>query len=221
MTRSTFPSTPGTPPLPDIPEPAQPLASAANPPADPPSPTTKGELTVLYTNWRSATVRVHWGNNEWHREPQWLREAWDYDKNAVRDFALKDCDFASRVPVAGNEQALVDAAMKAMSRLMGSVDPKDMEVHEALVNALGPYYGEPRSVPTGGNQYRQAGEALAGTLRAHLDRAAQGWHLQAGPLREALTEYETALSAAPSMPSRGTLDAETEAFIASIPDVRP
>lgn len=50
-----------------------------------------------YTNWRGefaersiTPIRVHFGATDWHPEPQWLIEAFDHDRNANRDFTLKD-----------------------------------------------------------------------------------------------------------------------------------
>jgi len=52
---------------------------------------------LVYTNWRGETsvrtitpIRVWFGSTDWHPEPQWLLRAFDHDKNAERDFALKD-----------------------------------------------------------------------------------------------------------------------------------
>lgn len=54
-------------------------------------------VTIVYTNWKGVTavrqifpVRVFFGNNEWHKENQWLLEAIDLEKNATRTFAMKD-----------------------------------------------------------------------------------------------------------------------------------
>lgn len=33
---------------------------------------------------------IYWGANEYHQEWQWLINAWDIDKDAMRTFALKD-----------------------------------------------------------------------------------------------------------------------------------
>lgn len=32
----------------------------------------------------------YWGSTEWHPEPQWFIQVWDYDRKAYRDFAMKD-----------------------------------------------------------------------------------------------------------------------------------
>lgn len=51
----------------------------------------------LYRNWRGeASWRqvipfyVWFGKTEWHPEPQWLLRAFDVDRRADRDFAMKD-----------------------------------------------------------------------------------------------------------------------------------
>lgn len=50
-----------------------------------------------YTNWRGETeirrlrpIGVKFMATEWHREPQWILEAFDYDRQEMRGFALKD-----------------------------------------------------------------------------------------------------------------------------------
>lgn len=56
-----------------------------------------------YTNWRgehgirqAIPTGLAWGSTEWHPEEGWLLEAWDEEKQAVRQFALADCDFTHR-----------------------------------------------------------------------------------------------------------------------------
>lgn len=51
---------------------------------------------IVYTNWKGevGTRRIipftlFFGSNEWHPDPQWLIEALDLDKMAMRTFALK------------------------------------------------------------------------------------------------------------------------------------
>lgn len=59
---------------------------------------TEDELVFDYVNHRGEkgerrvrpTVPIYFGSTEFHKEEQWLMEAWDLDKNAVRVFALKD-----------------------------------------------------------------------------------------------------------------------------------
>ena len=66
-------------------------------------------VTFGYTNWRGETGlreaipdRIFWGATEWHPEPQWLLEAWDCDKQALRAFALSDCIFDRYALIAVN-----------------------------------------------------------------------------------------------------------------------
>lgn len=54
-------------------------------------------LPVMYINYRGEAsfrnirpIRVYYGSTEWHPEPQWIMQAYDLDKDAVRDFAMKD-----------------------------------------------------------------------------------------------------------------------------------
>lgn len=54
-------------------------------------------VKVVYTNWRGETaersiipVSVAWGKTEWHPEEQWLLKVWDIERQAYRDYALKD-----------------------------------------------------------------------------------------------------------------------------------
>jgi predicted DNA-binding transcriptional regulator YafY len=58
---------------------------------------TKQAIKILYTNWRGETaerlilpVRLWFGTTEWHKHEQWLLRAVDIEKDAERDFALKD-----------------------------------------------------------------------------------------------------------------------------------
>ncbi len=54
-------------------------------------------VEVIYTNWKGViSVRhiipkkIFFGSTEWHKEEQWLLNAFDVDKQADRAFALKD-----------------------------------------------------------------------------------------------------------------------------------
>jgi predicted DNA-binding transcriptional regulator YafY len=55
------------------------------------------EVRILYTNYRGETSlrrirpeRIFFGSSDWHPEAQWLLEAYDVDKGALRGFAMKD-----------------------------------------------------------------------------------------------------------------------------------
>jgi predicted DNA-binding transcriptional regulator YafY len=52
--------------------------------------------TIDYTNWRGERrarsvrpIRIEWGSNRWHPEPQWLLVAYDEENNAERTFAMQ------------------------------------------------------------------------------------------------------------------------------------
>ncbi|WP_319520157.1 hypothetical protein [uncultured Martelella sp.] len=54
-------------------------------------------LVLPYTNWRGETairrirpIGVKFTSTSWHREPQWILEAYDYDRQEMRGFAMKD-----------------------------------------------------------------------------------------------------------------------------------
>lgn len=58
---------------------------------------TGAPLRFRYTNYRGEhsirrawPIRLEWGSNEWHPEPQWLLLANDIDKGEPRYFALRD-----------------------------------------------------------------------------------------------------------------------------------
>lgn len=71
-----------------------------------PAPQPEGEpVTLTYTNWRGETAqrtltpkRIWWGATDWHPEPQWLLTAFDAEKQADRDFSLKDFGAATPQP---------------------------------------------------------------------------------------------------------------------------
>jgi predicted DNA-binding transcriptional regulator YafY len=54
-------------------------------------------VKILYTNYRGETSRrvilpekIWFGSTEWHPEAQWLLDAHDVEKYAIRNFAMKD-----------------------------------------------------------------------------------------------------------------------------------
>ncbi len=54
-------------------------------------------LAFEYTNWEGKTavrkiqpIEVWYGKTEWHPEEQWFLKAIDVEKDAERNFALKD-----------------------------------------------------------------------------------------------------------------------------------
>lgn len=63
-------------------------------------------IKMRYKNWRGEVSNrsilpvgtLERKATEYHPEPQWIMRAWDFDKQAYRDFALADCDFAAMQP---------------------------------------------------------------------------------------------------------------------------
>lgn len=54
-------------------------------------------LVFEYTNWEGKTtvrkvqpIKIWYGHTEWHKEDGWLLKAIDVEKDAERDFAIKD-----------------------------------------------------------------------------------------------------------------------------------
>lgn len=52
---------------------------------------------ILYTNYRGETghrdiipEKIWFGSTEWHKDEQWLLDAHDVEKDALRNFAMKD-----------------------------------------------------------------------------------------------------------------------------------
>lgn len=73
------------------------ILAAIQPDTERAEPVVDQPVTVTYTNWRGETAqrtiiprRVWFGSTDWHPEPQWLLTALDVEKQADRDFALKD-----------------------------------------------------------------------------------------------------------------------------------
>lgn len=86
------------------------------------------EITMIYRNYRGeiaertvTPLHIWWGTTDWHPEPGWLMTAFDHDKQADRDFALADCQFAALTPVAASETP--DACQQEDLVTAGSVEP--------------------------------------------------------------------------------------------------
>jgi predicted DNA-binding transcriptional regulator YafY len=54
-------------------------------------------VCVDYTNWRGERMlrrivpqRLYLAEVEWHAGSQWILDAWDVEKEAIRSFAMKD-----------------------------------------------------------------------------------------------------------------------------------
>ena len=57
----------------------------------------KEVVKILYTNWKNETryriikpISIEFKSTEWHKEEQWILNAVDVEKNAIRNFAIKD-----------------------------------------------------------------------------------------------------------------------------------
>lgn len=55
------------------------------------------QIKILYTNWKGVTKyrkiipkSISYKSTPWHKEEQWILEAFDLDKNDIRNFAIKD-----------------------------------------------------------------------------------------------------------------------------------
>lgn len=54
-------------------------------------------VSIVYTNYKGETSqrrirpsRMWFGSVQWHHGPQWILDAWDLDKRALRSFAFGD-----------------------------------------------------------------------------------------------------------------------------------
>lgn len=55
------------------------------------------KITIDYTNYRGERAerdiipeKIWFGSTDWHKEEQWLLDAHDMEKDALRNFAMKD-----------------------------------------------------------------------------------------------------------------------------------
>lgn len=61
------------------------------------STNTSKRIKFKYKNYRNEIswrtiepIEIRFGSTEWHNEPQWLLRAFDIEKDAEREFAIKD-----------------------------------------------------------------------------------------------------------------------------------
>ena len=54
-------------------------------------------VNIVYTNYRRETRvrrilpnKIWYGKTKWHPDEQWLLDAYDFEKQALRTFAMKD-----------------------------------------------------------------------------------------------------------------------------------
>ena len=105
-----------------------------------PAPQPEGEpVTLTYTNWRGETAqrtltpkRIWWGATDWHPEPQWLLTAFDAEKQAERDFALKGFGAADEIDrlraEIGRLKREVGVAASAMVRNHNRAEKAEAEI---------------------------------------------------------------------------------------------
>ncbi|MBC2806581.1 hypothetical protein C3Y94_025865 [Rhizobium ruizarguesonis] len=99
-------------------------------------------ITLLYTNHRGDTaerillpISVWFGITDWHPEPQWFLKANDLEKQAERDFALKDFGAAKAITALPDD--VIDQLLMIGPVYWGHVGPKPDAEHVAdLTTAL-------------------------------------------------------------------------------------
>ena len=101
-------------------------------------------VTLTYTNWRGETAertitpkRIWFGSTDWHPEPQWLLTAFDAEKQADRDFALKDFGQALPPAVPTDNTALVEVLKDPpmVKHAIGRDTPDEDAWRELMVKA--------------------------------------------------------------------------------------
>lgn len=125
-------------------------------------------IRFTYTNWKGETaerravpIYLFFGTTEWHKEPGWLLRAFDMDKLAERDFALKDCDFAT-VELA--EAPLVIRGEKGNGVKLEGWDENLLEEFRSEVSEKEP---SPLDCPAcGGSGHFQDAEHIADAVKA-------------------------------------------------------
>lgn len=94
------------------------------PAGDPYMPTSEpAPIIITYTNHRGVAAKriitpitCWYGSTEWHPEPQWLLRAYDEQKQAIRDFALKDVGGSMPCP-----QTFLSTTPGYLAQLVGSL----------------------------------------------------------------------------------------------------
>lgn len=58
---------------------------------------TEQKVKILYTNWEGETAyrniipkSIEFKSTQWHKQEQWILNAYDMDKQADRGFAIND-----------------------------------------------------------------------------------------------------------------------------------
>ena len=86
-----------------------------------------------FTQRTITPKRIWWGATDWHPEPQWLLTAFDAEKQADRDFALKDFGATAQQPSETVAEALTKAktTLAAVGAHSGGMD------YSRIVTAVG------------------------------------------------------------------------------------
>ncbi len=107
---------------------------------------------ITYTNYRGETderiitpQRVWYGSTDWHPKPQWLLTAFDHEKQAKRDFALKDFGYSAPMTESRGKGSFQDRVKPWMMGCFGEeisndkMERCDRFIEEALelVQAIG------------------------------------------------------------------------------------
>lgn len=181
------------------------------------APQRAGPITMTYRNYRGEIAErriipewVGFGATDWHPEPQWLLRAFDLDKNARRDFALADCQFADLYRSADMAECAafsagyeagerdgrasgqqVRALVANLSVWAGKAHPDQQLVDLAHVLAI--LDSNPAALTPAPRPSETVAEALSGLMEAYKEIADSGdagfWKAEETP------EYQAAVAA--------------------------
>ncbi|MGE3954546.1 MAG: methyltransferase domain-containing protein [Parachlamydiales bacterium] len=110
--------------------------------------------TIDYTNWRGERglrqiqiEQIVYRESEWHAGPQWIVEAYDQERGALREFAARDihsCHAQDHLDSHGTDQPLdevIEAARKNQRELPGfSIAMQQQALIELADCGLGQFY---------------------------------------------------------------------------------
>jgi predicted DNA-binding transcriptional regulator YafY len=72
-------------------------------------------VEIIYVNYRGERAirhilpeNMYWGSSEYHPEPQYLLKAYDLDRQAYRDFAMKDISSWKNPQISSQPVTLAD-----------------------------------------------------------------------------------------------------------------
>lgn len=97
-------------------------------------------VTLTYTNWRGETAertitpkRIWFGSTYWHPEPQWLLTAFDAEKQADRDFALRDFGQVPPPAAPTDNTALVDG-LRPVAVFLSQME--ELDLRDAVLSVI-------------------------------------------------------------------------------------